>query len=133
MDWAKVSAIIAFIIIIILAGYYNQVYLYFLPSYTQVHNLLSENKFRIDRVVINSTGIYIEASNKMSETVTIYNITGPDLWLQKVQVIFPNSTDDFRLNYSNLTQLEVNIAKGVENVSITIGIGELNVTEVVSI
>ncbi|MCY0859791.1 MAG: hypothetical protein OWQ54_05110 [Sulfolobaceae archaeon] len=133
MDWAKVSAIIAFIVIIILVGYYNQVYLYFLPSYTQIHNILSTNKFRIDRVIINSTGIYIEASNKMSETITIYNITGPDLWLQKVQVIPPNSIDNFRLSYSNLTQLEENIAKGVENVSITIGIGELNVTEVVSI
>lgn len=132
MDWVKIVATLGALALIIVVGYYNGIQQYFYPSYAQLKNVLSQ-KFEIEKLTFNSSGIFLEVHNGLNGDVIIYNITGEYIWLPHPVVIPSNSTVTFRINYSNLTGLENNIEKGKEVVAIIIGLGRLNVTEVTSI
>jgi len=79
---------------------------------------------------LNKTNIVLSAINPLNLSITIYNITGNYVYLQKPYIIPPHDSKDIVLIVTNYSGLINNVSNKTETLTISLGILNTTIDEV---
>mgnify|MGYP001772512441 CR=1 FL=1 len=97
----------------------------------QIRYLTSaQNNLKVSFVSSNKTNIVLNVKNPLNVSVTIYNITGDYVYLQKPYVIPPNSNKNVVLIVTNFLGLANNVKNNNESLTISLRILNTTISEV---
>ena len=81
-------------------------------------------------VSFNKTNIILSVENPLNISITIYNISGDYVYLQKPYIIPPHDSKEIILIVTNYSNLINNISNKTETLTISVGILNTTIDEV---
>jgi len=129
VNWGKILGIIL-AILFILISYQTIQHDYYL-GIQQIRSFTNlQNNLKISIVSFNKTNIILSVENPLNISITIYNISGDYVYLQKPYIIPPHDSKEIILIVTNYSNLINNISNKTETLTISLGILNTTIDEV---
>lgn len=129
MNWGKIFGVIFAILFIFIS--FQTIKHDFYLGIQQIKSFTNaQNNLEISIVSLNKTNIVLSAINPLNLSITIYNITGNYVYLQKPYIIPPHDSKDIVLIVTNYSGLINNVSNKTETLTISLGILNTTIDEV---
>jgi len=129
VNWGKIFGIIFAILFIFIS--FQTIKHDFYLGIQQIKSFTNaQNNLEISIVSFNKTNIVLSVNNPLNLSITIYNITGNYVYLQKPYIIPPHDSKDIILIVTNYSGLINNVSDKTETLTISLGILNTTIDEV---